>query len=262
MSTKFFAIAGLLALTSALPASERATLTERAHGDCWLTNPGTQYYKCFQYDGCFAKDPCDPNSPPPPSTTTPCATSSATPSTIPSSTPTPPKSYEITRPRAYNIYVLSKEQHNVQDKTGHIDLNKPAGSRITTTNALVFDNVPKDAKNCRLMWRTVKPDETNSFRVDGNGQAWTRQLTGFPTGTEKDLVSFDGLKKYQDPNAQWSPLDFTGGENDHSERTAQSLKCAEQIGLEMTGSDGGDEELIRIFMTLGEKNGVYLKYDL
>ncbi|KAF2727562.1 hypothetical protein EJ04DRAFT_517179 [Polyplosphaeria fusca] len=252
MSAKLYAFTTFLALTSALPSTLRSTLSERRaqNTECWQTNPGTQFYRCANgYVGCFATDPC---------ALPPLASST----TIPTSTPTPepPKVYEITKPRSFNIYVLSEAQHNVQDQVPHVDLNKPEGSRTTTTNAMVFDNVPAGAKNCQLKWRSTAPNDENNFTVSGNGQAWHRQLLGFPSGNE--IVSYDGLKKYQDPNAEFSPsLDFTGWPELPGDHTGPTLNCAEQVAVELKGSDEGDQ-VNRVFMTLTETNGFYLSYEL
>lgn len=240
MFAKLFAIAGLLAIASALPSSERSTgtLTERANVPC---KPGTLYYRCFQYNGCFAKDPCDPNKPPP------------------SSAVKTLQSYTITRPRSYNIHPLSNTKE--EDKVPHVDLEKPRNSRTVTTNVVVFDNVPKGAQNCQLMWRSAITDGDNRLDVVGKGEAWTRQLNGFPIKTQ--AVSFFSIKKYQNTNAQWSrTLDFTGWGNTTSDsHGGPALKCAEQVAVETKGNDEGEQEN-RVFMTLTDKNGFYLRYDL
>ncbi|ORY12759.1 hypothetical protein BCR34DRAFT_563323 [Clohesyomyces aquaticus] len=236
MSTKLFTFASLLALASALPHS---TLSQRRaqNTECWQTNPGTSFYRCDNgYVGCFASDPC----------------------ALPAK---PVNVYELTKPRSYNIYVLSEAQHNVEDKVPHVDLNKPADSSITTTNAMVFDNVPAGAKNCQLHWRSTAPNDENSFTVAGSGAAFSRQLLGFPSGDE--IVSFDGLKKYQDPNAKWSQsLDFTGWTEMPGSHTGPRLNCATQVALELKGSDGPADQENRVFITLTETNGFYLTYEL
>ncbi|KAJ4296489.1 hypothetical protein N0V90_006534 [Kalmusia sp. IMI 367209] len=253
MSTKLFTFTSLLALTSALPSGLRSTLSERRadRSDCWQTKPGSVFYNCANgYVGCFYQDPC---SLPP---------LESTPTTPPSTpTPAPPKVYEITKPRSFNIYVLSEAQHNVQDQVPHVDLNKPKGSRTTTTNALVFDNVPTGAKNCHLNWRSTKPNGENVFTVKGQGQAWHRQLNGFPTKSE--IVSYDGLKKYQDPTAEWKPsLDFSfWPEQEPRDHRGPSVECAEQVAVELKGNDEGEQEN-RVFITLTETNGFYLTYEL
>ena len=255
MSTKLFALTSFLAFTSALPSALRSILSERSAGqsDCWQTNPGTVFYNCANgYVGCFSQDPC--SLPKLGSTTAP-----PTPSTTP--TPAPPAVYEITKPRSFNIYVLSEAQHNVQDQVPHVDLNKPKDSATTTTNAMVFDNVPAGARNCQLKWRSTEMNGENMFTVAGNGQAWSRQLSGFPT--KEEIVSFDGLKKYQDPEAEWkSSLDFTGWTESPGDHTSTALKCAEQVAIELKGSDEPLEQENRVFITLTETNGLYLTYEL
>ncbi|KAL1610474.1 hypothetical protein SLS60_002142 [Paraconiothyrium brasiliense] len=248
MATKLFAFTTLLAFAAARP-----TLSERHadRSDCWQTNPGTVFYNCANgYIGCFDQSPCD---------RPPLASTTST-TTAPTSTPEAPEAHEITKPRSFNIYVLSEAQHNVQDEVPHVDLNKPVDSRTTTTNAMVFDNVPTGAKNCRLRWRSTESNDGNSFFVKGNGQAWHRQLTGFPT--KEEIVSYDGLKPYQDPEADWSPsLDFTGWPESPADHIGPALKCGEQVAVELKGSDDGEQEN-RIFITLTETNGFYLTYDL
>jgi hypothetical protein len=249
MSTTLFTLTGLLAFTSALPSALRSTLSERSadRSDC---NAGTVFYNCANgYVGCF----------PAATYPDPCTTIPASPSTTPASTI--PKVYEITKPRSFNIYVLSEAQHNVQDPVPHVDLNKPKGSATTTTNAMVFDNVPAGAKNCQLKWRSTETNGENMFTVAGNGQAWSRQLNGFPT--KEEIVSFDGLKKYQDPEAEWkASLDFTGWTESPGDHTSTTLKCAEQVAIELKGSDEPLEQENRVFITLTETNGLYLTYEL
>jgi hypothetical protein len=250
MSTKLFTFTTLLALTSAIPLSNTVSERSAQNTECWQTNPGTQFYRCANgYVGCFSSDPCA--LPPIASTTT----------VTPTSGPTPvSKVYEITKPRSYNIYPLVEAMHNVEDKVGHVDLNKPEGSRTTTTNAMVFDDVPAGAKNCQLKWRSVAPSDGNSFTVAGNGQAWHRQLLGFPSGNE--LVSFEGIKKYQDTSKDFSPsLDFTGWTTIPGDHVGPTLKCDKQVAVELKGSDDGDQEN-RIFITLTDVNGFYLSYEL
>lgn len=246
MAFKILVLANLLVLTSALPSGLRSGFSERSadRSDCWQTDPGTVFYNCANgYVGCFSSDPC--NSPPRPP---------------PALNPEPPKTHEITKPRSFNIYVLSEAQHNVQDQVPHVDLNKPKGSRITTTNALVFDNVPAGAKNCRLNWRSTSPNDENNFTVAGQGQALHRQLNGFPGKDE--IVSYDGLKKYQNPEAVWSSsLDFTGWPENPRDHIGPAVECGEQVGLELKGSDEGEQEN-RVFITLTETNGFYLTYEL
>lgn len=247
MSSKLFALTSLLAIASALPAGLRA------REECWQTNPGSTFYSCANgYVGCFFQDPC--GLPPLSSTTTP---------STPSSTPTPAVSsiYEVTKPRSYNIYVLSEAQHNVEDPVPHVDLNKPKDSKTTTTNAMVFDNIPAGAKNCQLRWRSTTQDDANNFFVKGSGQAWSRQLNGFPT--EDEIVSYDGLKKYQDPEAEWkASLDFTGWTDSPGSHGGPSLKCGEQVALELKGADEPLDQENRVFITLTETNGFYLTYEL
>jgi hypothetical protein len=179
MSTKIFIFTSLLALSSAL----RTTLTERrqVNTECWQTNPGTQFYRCINgYVGCFAKDPC---ALPPLSTATP-----SIPSDIPVST-----THEITESRSYNIYPRNGADES--DLVPHVDLQKSATEGIVRTNALVFDNVPENAKNCRLQWRSDKADDP-SFFVVGAGQVYSRQLLGFPSS--EDPVTYKSLKPFQD----------------------------------------------------------------
>ncbi|KAF2444623.1 hypothetical protein P171DRAFT_443626 [Karstenula rhodostoma CBS 690.94] len=248
MATKLFAFTSLLALAAARP-----TVTSRSadRSDCWQTNPGTVFYSCSNgYTGCFYQDPC--SLPPLPS--------SAPPTPLPTTTSEAPEKHELTTPRSYNIYPLSTAQHNVQDKVPHVDLNKPAGSATTTTNALVFDNVPAGAKNCILNWRSTAPTDENNFTVNGSGQAWTRQLTGFPAKT--DIVSFDGLKPFQDPAAEWTPsLDFTGWTESPGSHAGSKLECGEQVAVELKGSGEGEGEN-RVFITLTKTNGFFLTYEL
>ncbi|KAF9740435.1 hypothetical protein PMIN06_009547 [Paraphaeosphaeria minitans] len=251
MSTKLFAFTSLLAL-----AASRPTLSVRRaeSSECWQTNPGTVFYSCSNgYHGCFYQDPCSlsPLSSTDPTSITPSPTTSSD---------IPVEIHELTKPRSFNIYVLSEAQHNVQDQVGHVDLNKPEGSAITTTNALVFDDVPAGAKNCNLNWRSTVSNDENNFTVKGAGQAYTRQLTGFPAKSE--IVSYDGLKKYQDPSAQWTlSLDFTGWTEQPTSHRGPGLACGSQVAVEIKGSDEGEGEN-RVFITLTETSGFYLTYEL
>ena len=99
------------------------------------------------------------------------------------------------------------------------------------------------------------------FSVAGNGLVSSRQLTGFPSSDE--LVSFDGLKKYQDPEAEWKAgMDFTGWTEIPGDHTGPALECAEQVAVELKGSDEPLEQENRVFITLTETNGLYLSYEL
>lgn len=250
MSAKAFIVTSLLALASALPSSTRSILDERQSTECWQTNPGTTFYRCANgYVGCFKTDPC--SLPPIPSATAGPGGKGPT---------TQAKVNELTIPRSYNIYPNSKQQSNTQDKVGHVDINKPANSKVTTTNAMVFDNVPAGAKNCQLKWRSTLPNDRNQFTVNGNGQAWHRQLKGWPT--DKEVVSFDGLKKYQDKKAEWKlSIDFTGWQQQPGDHIGPSVRCEKQVGIELKGSDKGNQEN-RVVITHTETNGFYLTYDL
>ena len=244
MSTKLFIFTSLLALTSAL----RSTLTERrqVNTECPQTNPGTQFYHCSNgYVGCFAEDPC---AFPPFSTTTP---------SIPSATPIPTR-HEITEPRSYNIY--PQNGNGIEDPVPHVDLQKVVKEGIVTTNALVFDNVPENAKNCRLDWRSDKANDRSNFFVEGAGQAYFRQLLGFPSRPVS--VIFETLKRFQDTEKEFSQgLDFTGWENSPAQHIGPSLKCARQVAVELKGEEGG-EDANRVFIANTATNGLYLTYEL
>lgn len=247
MSARILAFTRLLAFVSALPSGLHSTLSERSpdRSECWRTEPGSSFYNCFGYVGCFYSDPC--SLPHRPSSTT-----------LP--TPEPPKTHEITRPRSYNIYVLSEALRDEEDSSSHVDLEKPEGSGITKTTAMVFENVPKGAKNCRIMWRSAARNDRSVFFVEGQGQAWVRQLNGFPTKPER--VTFDGLKKYQDPEAEWSAgLDFTGWPESPGTHNGPYVNCAERIGIELKGSDQG-EALNQVYIVLTDTDGIYLTYEL
>ena len=250
MYTNILTFTTLISLTSALPSGLRRTEPSPPAdiSECWKTDPGSVFYNCKGYIGCFHTSPCEGAPAPTPVPAPPA--------------PTTPKVYTITKPRSYNIYVRSEAQHNIEDRVYHVDLHKPADSTITTTNAMVFDNVPAGAKNCRLRWRTSEPDSDNVFTVAGDGNVWTRQLTGFPVqGVE--TVSYDGLKKYQDPAAEWSPslsfADWIGTVDDH---TGPSMECGSQVAVELMGAAEPFEQENRVFLTLTETNGFYLSYEL
>jgi hypothetical protein len=249
MSTKLFTLTTLLALTSALPLIPRDTILERraAQAEHWQTKTETQFYRCANgYVGYFSSDPCA--LPPLASTTT---------TTVPTPTAQTPRVYEITQPRSYNVYI-QQSPDEVLDKVEHVDLQKPKGSRTTTTNAMVFENVPTGAKNCRLNWRNTIPNMDNIFSVVGAGQAWHRQLLGFPDGK---TLPFH-LNPYRDPSATWSPsLDFTGWPGSPGDHLGPALKCGSQVAIELKGSDEGEQEN-RVFITLTETNGFYLSYEL
>ena len=175
-----------------------------------------------------------------------------------------PQSRSLSREKkslSHDPTTFSQEaSQNEENRNGHVDLNKPEGDSITTTNAMVFDNVPKDAKNCRLMWKSVTRNDNNVFFVLGQGKAWVRQLNGFPT--KEEGVSFNSLKKYQDSQAEWEPsLDFTGGPANPGVHDGPYVKCAEQIGLELKGSDQGEQHN-RIFIAISDTTGLYLTYEL
>ncbi|KAJ4305059.1 hypothetical protein N0V90_000589 [Kalmusia sp. IMI 367209] len=251
MSAKLFTFTTLLALTAALPSGPRNTIERRGatiRTDCWQTNPGTSFYRCANgYIGCFAHDPCDlpsisdPTSPPAPS---PSIT-----------TPETPQQHEITEPRSFNIY---PKQVNVEDPVGHVDLKKTADEGIITTNALVFDNVPANAKNCNLKWRTDKANDRSTFFADGFGQVFSRQLFGFPSGK----VTYNSLEEFRDNEAEFvSSMDFTGWESSPTTHGGPSLKCAEQVAVELKPSGQGDGDN-RVFITLTKTNGFYLTYAL
>jgi hypothetical protein len=238
MSIKFFAFTALLSLTSAL----RPTITERreVNTECWLTNPGTTFYNCGNgYVGCFEKDPC---------------------ALPPAPTATPKVSHEITKPRSYNIYPKSTAEVELEDPVPHIDLKKEKGRGIVTTNAIVFDNVPANAKNCLLKWRTDGKEGGSGLAVSGSGLIYSRQLLGFPG--DDVPVTFTNLKPFQNTAEEFSPsMDTTGWAGTIESHNGPSLKCAEQVAVEMYGDDAGGED-DRIFMINTETNGMYLTYDL
>jgi hypothetical protein len=235
MSTKLFTFTALLALTSALPSG----LYEREE-------PAAQYYRCANgYVGYFSSNPC---------ALPPLATTTTT--TLPTQTAQTSRVYEMTRPRSYNVYPLQSDD-TVSDKVEHVDLHKPEGSKITTTNVMVFDNVPAGAKNCKLGWRSTAPNAENSFTAVGAGQAWHRQLLRFPEG----IAPFH-LNPYRDASAEWSPsMDFQGWPSIPRDHGGPSMKCGSQVAVEVRGSDEGEEEN-RVFITLTETNGFYLSYEL
>ncbi|KAF1974729.1 hypothetical protein BU23DRAFT_89765 [Bimuria novae-zelandiae CBS 107.79] len=259
MSTKLFTLTSLLALTSALPSGLRSTLFERraATTEC---DAGTWFYKCSNgYVGCFNYDPCSLPKLESTATTSPTVPS---PTSSSSSTPTsePPKIYEITKPRSYNIY-HSEGQTNEEDKVPHVDLVKAENGTIVTSNAMIFDNVPAGAKNCRLNWRHSVGIEGDEFTVEELGQAFARPLTGFPTPPEK--VSFNGLKKYQDTAAPWSQgLDFQNWPGlPAREHYGPSVPCGTQVAVEVKGSEEG-VKANRVYITNTKTNGFYLSYSL
>ncbi|KAF2651879.1 hypothetical protein K491DRAFT_696106 [Lophiostoma macrostomum CBS 122681] len=255
MSAKAFAFTSLLALTSALrstPAQRRRDISDCSH------TPGTQFYRCSNgYVGCYAQDPCAlptiSSSSSTPTTTTP--TSSTPTPTVADATPTA-TGLEITVPRSFNIYPQNGAQN--QDEVPHVDLKKTDDGILVTTNALLFENVPSNAQNCRLQWRTEKEDDKSLFFVTGIGLVYSRQLLGWPEGD----VTFESLKPFQDNETGFrGGLDFTGWESDPRSHGGPRVNCAEQIAIELKGSEGGDGEN-RVFIANTKTNGMYLTYDL
>ncbi|CAI6331717.1 unnamed protein product [Periconia digitata] len=262
MSAKIFAFASIFALASALPAEPRANT------EC---SKGTSFYSCFGQIGCFATDPCI-NGPPtasstkPPCTTTTISTTPTISTSNPTVTPAAPKTNEAT-PRAYNIFIQQEDAEG--DLTGHIDLRKNAEGVITTINTLVFDNLPADAKNCKLMWRTNATSIPSRFRGIGDGRAWIRQLTGHPAMGEK-WVNKD-LDQYRDPAADYpekSQWDFTElfkapfeqVEKAMADQRPVDVRCGATVAVEVKGSDQGEGENM-VFIQHDQYHGIYLAYE-
>lgn len=256
MYTKAFTLATLLTLTSALPSGSGKTIVDRQGAtirtDCWNIKPGTQFYRCANgYIGCFEKDPCAL----PPLAADPTQPTESTPST----SPAPPASTanEITEPRSYNIYEQFPDSY---DPVPHVDLKKTVEGGIVTRNAMVFENVPEGATNCNLMWRSDKADDKNSFFVTGEGQVWSRQLTGFPA--EDEDVTYATLEEFRNNDVEFSQsMDMTGWPASPSDHMGPSLECGSVVAVELHGSDKGDGEN-RVFITNTATNGFYLSYDL
>jgi hypothetical protein len=255
MSAKVFALTSLLALTSALrstPSQRRRDISDCSH------TPGTQFYRCSNgYVGCYAQDPCAlPALSSTSSTPTTTTVSSATPTpTVADATPTA-TALEITVPRSFNIYPQIVD--SAEDPVPHVDLKKTAAEGIVTTNALLFENVPANAQNCRLQWRSEKVDDKSMFFVTGNGLVSSRQLLGFPSGD----VTFESIKPFQDNNTDFrASMDFTGWESSPGTHGGPRMVCGEQVAVELMGAETGDGEN-RVFIANTETNGMYLTYDL
>lgn len=166
--------------------------------------------------------------------------------------------HEITQPRSYNIYPQSPK--DIEDKVPHIDLKKEKGRGTVTTNAIAFDDVPANAKNCQLNWRTDGKDGTSGFFVKGSGLIYSRQLLGFPE--EGVPVTSKSLAEFQNNATEFSAaMDTTGWEGTIDSHTGPSLDCSEQVAVEMYGDKAGGED-DRIFIANTETNGMYLTYEL
>ncbi|KAM0193371.1 hypothetical protein ACHAPI_007683 [Fusarium lateritium] len=211
-------LACLASVASALPtnAARQAATTE--------CEKGTWYSTCGEIVGCFDHDPCiNPPAPTPASGDKPDVTEQET-----STTTTAAPVYETIVPEAlYDIFPEHPEY--AKGKVNGIHL-ETYDNKSQVEQAIVFKNIPKDAKFCSLSWRQG-PRFSTAFVIKGDdSQAEAYQLSGFPKDGED--VTYKAVKPFDDAEASVGGPNFTMW--DVSEERAHGIgmvECAETLAF-------------------------------
>ncbi|CAI6336749.1 unnamed protein product [Periconia digitata] len=293
MLAKFFALTSFLALTSAFPTEQCPKDDEPPKPRKPKCAGGTLYFECANgYVGCFDRSPCafpikpvceniPPDRKPPKNCDNapwnfllykcqngfagcypenPCGFPLGNHCVKAAETTAHHKIWE---PRTWNVYPLveAKDKSTLLDRTRHMETLKGEHQDVSTTSVMVFDNLPPNALNCKLQYSRYRLGRDQT-KVEGDANIRVRQLTGWTDLPDTEIPTTE-YRKFEDSSAPWSePFDFTCKPFKIKQHIITPLKCAEQIAVEIKGSDQGTGKN-QVFIPLeNDTDGIYLSYDV
>ncbi|KAI6749564.1 hypothetical protein HG530_014978 [Fusarium avenaceum] len=211
-------LACIATAASALPANgaRQAATTE--------CEKGTWYSSCGETVGCFDHDPCINFAAPTHASEEKPDSTEQKASTTTAAVPT----YETIVPDAlYDIFPEYPEY--AKGKVNGIHL-ETYDNKSQVEQAIVFKNIPKDAKFCNLQWRQG-PRFSTAFVIKGDdSQAEARQLSGFPK--EGEDVTYKAVKPFDDAEKPVGGPNFTMWDvSEEGVHGVGIVECAETLAF-------------------------------